>query len=359
MENSSIEILGISIPPYFYAPAFFFLFLIIFFGIKSFIFHRIKKWGEKTKTRWDIMLLRTLNAPLNLVIVSIGFFLIQTLLPLSVSVDNALSVVQKILIILAVFIFIDHFVLHLIRRFGKRMGALDLSGGIVQTLIRLVIFSLALLIILDSLGISITPLIASIGIGSLAVALGLQETLVNLFAGVYIIADQPIRTGDFIRLETGEEGYVTEIGWRNTRIRTLPNTMVIAPNNKIISSTIRNFYLPDKEIAVLVEVSVDYASDLAKVERVTKEVGKEIHQKVQGTVKSFEPFIRFHTFAESSINFTVVLRANEFTDQYLIKHEFMKALHDRYQKENIIFPFPMRVLDVTPQTIEAIKSAIK
>jgi small-conductance mechanosensitive channel len=106
-----------------------------------------------------------------------------------------------------------------------------------------------------------------------------------------------------------------------------------------------NYYYPEKELAVLVEASVHYSSDLKKVERVTMEVGKEIMKRVTGGVEGFDPFIRFHTFADSSINFTVILRGKEFVDNYLIKHEFIKALQERYAKEGIVIPYPIRAIN--------------
>ena len=110
------------------------------------------------------------------------------------------------------------------------------------------------------------------------------------------------------------------------------------------SAIVTNYYFPEKEMAVLIQVGVSYDSDLKKVERVTIEVGKELMREVPGGVPEFEPFIRYHTFADFSINFTVILRAKEFVDQYLIKHEFVKRLHQRFKKEGIEIPFPIRTV---------------
>jgi small-conductance mechanosensitive channel len=95
---------------------------------------------------------------------------------------------------------------------------------------------------------------------------------------------------------------------------------------------------------VLVQVGVDYASDLGRVEQFVSEVGGEVMAQVRGGVPDFVPFIRYHTFADSSINFTVILRAKEFTDQYLITHEFVKRLHVRFDDEGIVIPFPIRTI---------------
>jgi small-conductance mechanosensitive channel len=74
------------------------------------------------------------------------------------------------------------------------------------------------------------------------------------------------------------------------------------------------------------------------------EVGKETMKEVPGGVAEFEPFIRYHTFGDHSIDFTVILRAKEFVDQYVIKHEFVKGLHQRYREEGIEIPFPIRTV---------------
>ncbi len=102
--------------------------------------------------------------------------------------------------------------------------------------------------------------------------------------------------------------------------------------------------MPEKELAVLVQVGVSYDSDLEKVEKITTEIAKEVMKTVPGGVPDFEPFIRYHTFGESSINFTVILRAKEFTDRFLITHEFIKRLKKRYDKEGIVIPFPIRTV---------------
>lgn len=226
---------------------------------------------------------------------------------------------------------------------GKVAPALPVTS-LTQNFIRLVILAIGVMILLDSLGVKITTLITALGIGSLAVALALQDTLSNLFAGVHILIDRPVQVGQFVKLDSGEEGYVTQIGWRSVRIRMLPNNTVVIPNSKLVNSVLTNYYYPEKELAVLVQVGVHYDSDLEHVERVTIEVAKEIMRKVKGGVPEFKPFIRYHTFDDFSINFTVILRAKEFVDNYLVKHEFIKALHKRYKQEGIEIPFPIRTI---------------
>lgn len=158
------------------------------------------------------------------------------------------------------------------------------SRGIIKGFNRGILLGIGAMIFLDVIGVSITPLLASLGVGSLAVALALQDTLSNFFSGIYTMVDKPVRVGDFIKLETGEEGYVTDVGWRNTRIRMLPNDTVVIPNGKLVGDGLPITYLPEPALAVLVQVGVHYDSDLKHVERVTCEVAKKIMQTVPGGV---------------------------------------------------------------------------
>jgi small-conductance mechanosensitive channel len=219
---------------------------------------------------------------------------------------------------------------------------------------------LGLLVVLNGVGLSITPMLTALGVGGLAVALALQEPLANFFAGVFITLAGQIRVGDYVKLDTGHEGYVADFSWRSTRLRMLANNLVVVPNAKLAQAILINHCLPSEDLAVLVEVGVDYASDLRHVERVVIDVGREVMASVPGGVPDFEPFIRYHTFADSSINFSVILRANEFVDQYLIKHEFVKRLHIRFKEEGIVIPFPMRTIvdrDGSSQTPRTAKRA--
>ena len=135
-----------------------------------------------------------------------------------------------------------------------------------------------------------------------------------------------------------------DIGWRAARIRMLPNNLVLVPNAKLAQAIVTNYDLPEQEMAVLVNLGVDYASNLRQVEQVTCDVAREVLRTTPGGVTTFEPFIRYHTFGASSIDFTVILRAREFVDQYVIKHEFVKRLHERYAEEGITIPFPIRTV---------------
>jgi len=218
------------------------------------------------------------------------------------------------------------------------------SSSIVGNIVRVIIYCVGLLVILQSQGISITPMLTALGVGGLAVALALQTTLANLFAGLQIIATGKINHGDFIRLSSGEDGFVEDITWRSTTIRAASDHIIIVPNAKLADMVVSNYYLPFQELSFAVEVGVGYGSDLAYVEKVTKEVITETLNEVEGGVKEFEPFIRFFAFGDSSINLKAFLRVKEYSNQFAVKSEFIKRLHERYNKEGINIPFPIRTV---------------
>lgn len=342
------------VSPWVYGPIIFILWVLLLNLCKRFLFERVRKSVQKTPARFDHIIIETARFPLTILILGSGIYILQLVLPLEPKWIRLSSLAAQGFLVLSAVLFFDLLIRKVITLYFAQIESAFISRGIVQGLIRGTILGLGLLIFLDIIGISITPLLASLGIGSLAVALALQDTLTNLFAGIYITIDRPIQVGDFVKLESGEEGYVTEIGWRATRVRMLPDYTVIVPNQKIMSSILTNYYLPTKELAVSVEVRVHYDSDLKKVEVVTTDVARQIMKTVKGAVPEFEPFIRYHTFDSSSVNFTVILRGKEFTDQYFIKHEFVKALHERYKKEGIVIPYPISTLDFPKSALETL-----
>jgi small-conductance mechanosensitive channel len=221
------------------------------------------------------------------------------------------------------------------------------ATGLTLAFVKVAVWVIGGLVLLGGLGISITPVLTALGVGGLAVALALQDTLSNFFAGIHLLIEQPIRVGDFIKLESGQEGYVTDIGWRTTRIRMLPNNMVILPNSKLTQSILTNYYLPDPRMALLLAISVSYKVDPDHVERVLIEETTASIGEIPGLLAEPAPFVRFIPgFGESSLDFTLICQVREFTDQYLAQHELRKRIFTRFNREGIEIPFPQRTVHV-------------
>lgn len=251
-----------------------------------------------------------------------------------------LQITHKFLQIVAIFIVTaigSGIVIGFIRNYTKKESAFLPSVSIFTNLARAIVLGIGVLISLQALGISITPILTALGVGGLAVALALQDTLSNLFSGLQLIAARQFMPGDYVRLDSGEEGVVTDISWRTTTIRLLANNLIIIPNAKLAGAIITNFQQPSPQMSFSVEVFISYKNDLVKVETVTREVAKAVFREVPGGVLGVEPVVRLNAFLETGIKIMVSFRINEFTDQFPIRHEFIKRLHQRYQEEGIEF----------------------
>jgi small-conductance mechanosensitive channel len=310
--------------------------------IEKIVLARIAKLTEKTKWRLDDVVLGSLRGVMVTLFTLFGLRASVPYLPFSPGIESVLSKVVLVAILLAVTVLGMRLLGRLTVMYANTV--LPASTSIFKNIVNIIVLVFGLLMIFQTLGINITPMITALGVGGLAVALALQDTLSNLFAGLHLIAVKQIRPNDYVKLNTGEEGYVVDIGWRNTTIRMLRNNLIIVPNTVIASSIITNYFLPEKTLSTSVEVGVSYASDLDKVEKVTKEVARNILAEVPGGVPDFEPIFRYYAFDDSSINFRVILRSKEFVDQYLLRHEFIKALHKRFNEEGIEIPFPIRTV---------------
>ena len=235
---------------------------------------------------------------------------------------------------------VDGVVTMYFERSGRNLPKTTLLNSILVG----VIYAMGLLVILQYYGISIAPILTAAGVGGMAVALALQETLANIFAGLHLILSKQLRIGDYIKLSSGEEGRVSDITWRFTTIIPLgASSTIVIPNKTIAGANISNFSLPTQNINVSVPVGVAYDSDLAAVERISIETAKEVLARVDNNPNA-EPLVRYTDFGDSSINFIVILPTSMFDNQGIIKHEFIKALTDRYRAEGIDIPYPIQTI---------------
>ncbi|MBU3902039.1 MAG: mechanosensitive ion channel family protein [Candidatus Thermoplasmatota archaeon] len=319
-------------------------FIAIGYSIKFFIDSYVVKWAKKTKTKIDDIIVKGIRTPLILIFTVIGINMALKYASIPSGIKGYVDAGVFVFIVLAVAFSVARILVGLISYYSSTHKGIKSVAPMIQKITQLIVYLIGIMILLDFSGVSITPLLATVGIAGLAVAFALQETLSSLFAGFYIMADRPVRVGDFVKLASGEEGYIVDIGWRSTKIRALANYVIIIPNSKLANSIVTNYYMPEQEMSCLVQVGVSYDSDLEKVEKVTIEVAKNVLESAKGGKKGFEPFIRYHTFSDFSINFSVILRVNEFVDKYLITHEFVKALHKRYREEGIVIPYPIRTV---------------
>jgi small-conductance mechanosensitive channel len=215
---------------------------------------------------------------------------------------------------------------------------------VIGRIVNVIIYGVGLMIILSQLNVNISPLIASLGIGGLAIALALQPTLASFMAGTFVMADGVMKKGDYIELAGGPEGFVETIGWRTTVVRHWQGNLIVIPNSKLADAIVTNYETPDKSMVFTVVCGVSYESDLARVEQVALEVAQDITKARPEATKDFAPVLRWTSFGDSNINFAMVFKGVDRVSQFIIKHEFIKALHARFQKEGIEMNYPARKL---------------
>ena len=313
--------------------------------IRAVLFRILHQWAKRTETQFDDIIISSIKNPSLLLAVAIGIHLGLSFSDIPEKHLGYLSKIIHIIIILSVTLASANMAGRLFKNYIQKSNLPIPTTGLAYGIFKGTILMIGFLIILSVLGISIAPLLTALGVGGLAVALALQDTLANLFAGIHILMEKSIRVGDFVKLETGQEGYIDDITWRTTRVRMLPNNIVVVPNNKLAQSVVTNYYLPEKQMSLLISIGVSYSSDPEQVERILVEEAKKGALDIPGLLAEPEPFVRFIPgFGESSLDFTLICQVKEFVDQYLAQHELRKRIFKRFKEEGIEIPFPHRTV---------------
>ncbi|MDA8121982.1 MAG: mechanosensitive ion channel family protein [Deltaproteobacteria bacterium] len=324
--------------------------------VRKLAFRLLLRWAARTETKADDIFINTFRMPSVYWIIAIGLSVGVHVSDLPERYVLYFGKMIHVLVIFSVTVAVARLAGEVFRNYLQKTGLPIPATGLAYGIIRGSVFLVGFLVILSAIGISITPILTALGVGGLAVALALQDTLSNLFAGIHILMEKPIRVGDFIRLETGQEGYVADITWRTTRLRMLPNNLVVIPNSKIAQSTLTNYYLPEKRMSLLISIGVSYSSDPDKVEAILVEETTKAVGEIPGLLGDPAPFVRFIPgFGESSLDFTLICQVAEFVDQYYAQHELRKRIFRRFHKEGIEIPFPHRTVYLKDGDVETNK----
>ena len=326
--------------------------IIIFFIIAKMVNAIIKRFvlhiSAKTKSQLDDLIVKAISLPIIVGIVLMGIFIaLQGLPELSQYADPINSAFTVFYILFAALIairlinaLVQWYALEVAQKTQSKVDEQFLP--MIKRVISGIVLLLALVWILGVFGVEITALVATLGVGGIAIALALQDTLKEFFSGAHVILDKPIRIGDFIELESGDKGTVTDIGWRSTTIKTFSRNYVIIPNSMLASSKLINYDQPKQELGFSVEGGIGYQEDLDRVEKVLVDEAKKALKKMGTGAKDFEPFVRYQGFGDSNIDFKVVFRVKTYSDQFALKHEFIKSIKKRFDKEGIEISWPVR-----------------
>ena len=319
--------------------------LIIGWIVKGIVFRFLRRWAEHRRSHAPTSIIQALRGPFMIWVLMLGLHLAAQSSNLPSAWQRNIGKVLGILWIVSLALTASRLVGDIIRFYGSEIPGAQPVTTLTQNFAQIGVGILALIMLLNSLNIQITAILTALGVGGLAVALALQDTLSNLFAGFYIAIARQMRLGDYIKLNTGEEGYVTDITWRSTMIRNLNNNLIIIPNSKLAQANVTNYSLPEKRVATSVQVGVSYASDIELVERVLLEEANAAVGSVPGLLAEPAPNVRFDPgFGDSSLNFTLGCSVAEFSNQGIVRHELRKRILRRFRQESIDMPFPTRTV---------------
>ena len=290
--------------------------LIVGVIFEKIILRKIRKLSSKTKRESNEIFIKALHGTTTVLFLVAGIYLALESTELSPHLLNFIHKVLLVLVIFFVTVVLSRISVGFVNVYSKRTGGAFISTSIFTNITRILIFIIGILIILQYLGISTVHILTVLGVGGLAVALALQDTLSNLFAGIQVIASGQLRPGHYLRLSSGEEGHVADITWRYTTIISLQNNTIIVPNSKLASTIVTDFNIPDEVLLTSIEVGVSYDSDLEKVEKVTIEVAREVINDTGVGAPEFESSVTYKKFGDSSITFDVDFHVKKFVDQY-------------------------------------------
>jgi small-conductance mechanosensitive channel len=217
----------------------------------------------------------------------------------------------------------------------------------VRNVVRVSIVLVFAVFILQRLGFETGAIITGLGVGGLAVALALQDTLGNFFAGVHILVDKPFREEDYVKLENGIEGSVKQIGWRTTRLITPTNNEVIVPNSKLSGSILENFSTPNEHSGLAYSIGVDYREDIDRVEKIIFDT-LHLVGKSDPVLDEQSVWVRFDSFGDYSLNFKFGYNVKGYVNRFAVLKEVNRGLFYAFKKNDINIPFPVRVLYNAP-----------
>lgn len=313
--------------------------------IRRLVLRALKAWTSRTGSRTGDVLFEALHGPTLIWALILSVHLAFQGSDLPVKYTHQVANVLLVLWVGSLTLMSMRIAGDLVRYQGSRIpGAMPVTT-LTQNLAQISVVILGLLIILAHFNVSIAPILTALGVGGLAVALALQDTLSNLFGGFYVAVAGQVRLGDYIKLNTGEEGYVTDIGWRSTTLRIPANNMIIVPNAKLAQAIVTNYYLPEKRMATNFPVTVNYDCDPDVVERVLQEVLVQSAGEIPGMLADPTPSVAFEPgFVDAGMAFTANFHVTEFASQGPVRNELRRRVLRRFRAEGIAIPYPTRTL---------------
>ena len=303
----------------------------------------VMRMARKTKTEVDDQIVKAIEKPVYIAILMYGIlYSLNLVLPAEYLSYTGLGItVTTYIIAIWLAIKISNILI------GSYLHALakktesdfdDELVGLFKRFSKFFIFVVGAIVLLGELGVEITPLVASMGIAGLAIALALQDTLSNFFSGIYLVFDRPFKTGDVITLSTGHTGTILKVGTRSAKLRTFDNTIVTIPNAELAKSVITNLSAPDSMIRVKLPIGVAYGSSIGQVKQILEDVARED----PAVVGDPQPAARFMKFNDFSLDFELMLWVDSLDKKLDTVHRINEKINNEFEKAGIEIPFPTR-----------------
>src|SRR3989338_5466628 len=324
--------------------------LAIFFAVSQlFVFISQKiilRLTKKTKTDIDDLIVAKTSKPISLILLLVGVRL--AIIPHKIRAD-ILDIVEHVIVslILVIVTYIAIVVFNIIisswgRKFASKTESKidDEVVNLFQKFARIILSFIGLIFILDIWGVKVGPLLASLGIAGLAVAFALQSTLGNIFGGISLIIDKSITVDDFIKLDDGTQGFVTDIGLRSTKVKSPDGDLIILPNGKLADSKIYNYHKPLPITRVTVEFGVKYGSDVEKVKKIALNEIKSLNL----ALKAPEPQAILDELGDFALKFKIFFWVSSIEKKIEAKEAALTAIYNALDKNKIGIPFPTRTI---------------
>lgn len=311
--------------------------------VRGVLLRGLERVVHHTSNELDDFLVRSVRFPSLVLALACALYVGLNLDPIPEEVRDAADKGMAVLLILAVTAAMANVLGGaLLAGVRRSLGDRPVAGlGIV--VVKGLIWLVGIMVLLNQLGLQITPLLTALGVGGLAMALALQDTLSNLFSGIHILLERPFEVGHWVQGENWE-GRVVDISWRTTRILTVTDHYVVIPNSKIAGSTIQNFNLPDPSVRAQVDFSVAYGTDLDRASSVVRDELAELVSAGPRVFAPGDPDVRVQSLGDSAINLRARVSVKDYGLIRDAQDRMLRAIVRRLEAEGIEIPFPQRVV---------------
>jgi MscS family membrane protein len=327
--------------------------------VKFFIVSVAPHLVSKTETTLDDEMIKAINGPLQVFVVALGFYMaFAALNDLPVIISNNLGMILTVVLIYIAAYLVANIATALINWYKNDIAPhtdSDLDDVLMPFLSKaagVTVFILATLMAISAMGIEITPLLATVGVGGIAVALAAQELLSNLFGAISILGDRPYKVGDRIEMDDGLSGDVTEIGLRSTRVKTVDGRIIVIPNADISKSMIINYSQPDPKMRYDIKVGISYDSDVEKASKILLEIANG----TEGVMKEPAPQVYVKDLGNFSVNMLMQVWMKDYKLNWEVPDKIYRETLKRFAAEKIDIPYPITsvIVDRPGISVEAI-----